>query len=173
MYSSYILVRQTGGAFLDRVSIDTINREVHYVSLLVDAIASEALLSSSAWFITKFVTCRVAYSLLTGVIQGVAIDGYRSKTLGDFTIEANTNIQAAFKPKLDELINCILETSQLILNEGLRHAPAAWGVRAEHDLLANLPYMTRWPLSSDRLIPESLTLGVEYPLDTNRRKILF
>jgi len=149
MYSSYILVRQTGGAFLDLIPQDVINREIHYFSLLVDAIAPGAS-SSGYWYVTQYVTCRTAYSLLTGAMQKLVISGYRSKTLGDFTIETNTDVKNSVGPKLDQLKACIEETTNLLLNDGLRYPEALTGIRSEAELTSALTDLTRHPAVTGR-----------------------
>jgi len=151
MYSSYILVRQTGGAFLDTVSVDTINREIYHISLIVNSIIpAEIFLAPLPWYITRFVTCRVAFGLLTGAIEKVVIEGYSSKTLGDFRIEANTDIRSAVRPKLEELADCIRLTSSMIVNSGLPYAGAQWGVRAQTMFESALSDLTRWPITTGR-----------------------
>lgn len=172
LYTSYILVRQTGGVFLDSVPVDLINREILHTSLLVQAIASSGQLNPVAWYITRFVTCKVAYTLLTGYIQGLATGGYRSKTLGDFRIEANTDIKGAIAPKIQELINCIYSTGNMILNNGLSHPGAAYGVRARAELFSALPDLTRWPMESDRTTPAETIFGDIY-LPGGRKKLPF
>jgi len=150
MYSSYVLVRQTGGAFLDMVPVDAINREILHMSLIVDSIAPAEIMLTVPWFVTRFVTCRVAFGLLTGVIEKVVIDGYSSKTLGDFKIESNNDIRSAITPKLNELADCIRSTSSLIVNAGLPFAGAEWGVRASAMFTRALADITRWPLETGR-----------------------
>jgi len=146
MYSSYILVRQTGGALLDSVLIDTINREIYHISLIVDSITPVEITSQLPWYVTRFVTCRVAYGLLTGVMEGLAVDGVRSKTLGDFSVETHSDIGALFNAKLDELRDCIKTTSGLIVNAGLPYAGVEWGVRAKTMFERVIADITRWPL---------------------------
>lgn len=170
LYSSYILVRQTGGAFLDNVSIDTINREILHTSLIVQAIASAD--SLNAWYVTRYVTCKVAYTLLNGFVQSLAVGGYRSKTLGDFTIEANTDIKSAIDPKLQELIDCITRTGNMILTNGVGHPTAVHGVRSRSELLKALPDITRWPVETDRTTAEELIFGDIYK-SGGRKKGLF
>lgn len=161
MYSSYVLVRTTGGAFLDLVPQDIINREIHYYSLLIDSIAPEAV-AGGYWYVTKYVTCRTAYSLLSGAIQKLIINGYRSKSLGDLTIEANTDIKNAVSPKLDELKACLEETANLIANGGKRYPEALTGVRSQAALTTALLDLTRYPLTTGRLLSEESIFGDIY-----------
>ena len=159
MYSSYVLVRQTGGAFLDMVPVDVINREIYHISLIVNSIAPSEIMVTVPWYVTRFVTCRVAYGLLTGVLEKLVIDGYTSKTLGDFRIEANTDIKSAVAPKLEELANCVRSTSSLIVNSGLPFAGAQWGVRASAMFTQALNDLTRWPLAPGRSRTDSQIFG--------------
>lgn len=153
MYSSYLLVRQTGGAFLDLISQDVINREIYHFSLLVEAIAPTAV-AGGYWYVTQYVTCRTAYSLLTGALQRLVISGYRSKTLGDFTIETNTDVKNAVGPKLDQLKACIEETGNMLANDGMKYAAALTGIRSETELSIALTDLTRYPAVTGRLIAD-------------------
>ena len=172
MYSSYILVRQTGGAFLDLVPVDVINREIYHISLIVNAIAPvEVLLSPIPWYVTRFVTCRVAYGLLTGIIEKVIIDGYSSKTLGDFRIEANNDIRSAVTPKLNELADCVTSTSAMIINAGLPYAGSAWGVKARTQLTAAIQDLTRWPIETGRTRTYNDIFGTDTYTNKGKRRL--
>jgi len=134
MYSSALLVKMTGGALLDSMKEDPINRLILEHSIIMQNLWYETIDDCDIpWFITRYVTCKVAYEILSGNIQhyiGTAI----SKRLGDFEIEGIRDVPGLVRPKLQELDACIASTMGLILNQGKLHASPQWSARAKQAL---------------------------------------
>jgi len=137
MYSSATLVRLSGGALLDSVEEGTINRLILMHSLAVANIYPKAIDDCDIpWFITRYVTCKVAYDLLSGQAQkyiGSAI----SKRLGDFEVEGIRDVPGLIRPKLMELIACVETMMKYILNDGSLFADPQWSARAKENIEAN------------------------------------
>lgn len=147
MYSSAILVKMTGGALLDPMKNDPINRLILEHSIIMQNLWYEDINDCDIpWFITRYVTCKVAYEILSGNIQqyiGSAI----SKRLGDFEIEGIRDVPGLIRPKLQELSACITSTMAFILNQGKLHASPKWSARAKQALegsthLNRVPFRT-------------------------------
>ena len=145
MYSSAILVKMTGGALLDSMKDDPINRLILEHSIIMQNLWYEDIDDCDIpWFITRYVTCKVAYEILSGNIQqyvGSAI----SKRLGDFEIEGIRDVPGLVRPKLQELDACIASTMAFILNQGKLHASPQWSARAKQDL-ESASHLNRVPL---------------------------
>ena len=134
MYSSAVLVKLTGGALLDVMKDDPINRLILEHSIIMQNVWYEDINDCDIpWFITRYITCKVAYEILSGNIQqfvGTAI----SKRLGDFEIEGIRDVPGLVRPKLQELDACIASTMAFILNQGKLHAAPKWSARAKQAL---------------------------------------